>query len=141
MQMTGTRALVRLSESDMTLTNLDEDLRGRPITDVDGNEIGKVDDLFVDHETGKVRMLLAGQGGILGLGKKHFLIPVDAITSVEPQAVRINVTGDRATLMPEFDETRGEPNFESVYTWWGYDPYWTPGYKELDFSNYGRRAS
>lgn len=141
MQTMKTRTLVRLSESNTTLNNLDEDIRNRPITDTDGDEIGKVDDLFVDQETGRVRFLVVGQGGVLGVGKKHFLIPVDAITTVERHAIRVNLSSDRAKLMPEFDETRGEPNFESVYSWWGYEPFWTPNYREPEYLKAGQRSS
>ena len=141
MQTMKTRALVRLSEADKTLKNLDEDIRNRQIIGIDGDEIGKIDDLFIDQETAKVRFLVVGQGGVLGVGKKHFLIPVDAVTSVERDAVRVNVSSDRAKLMPELDETRGEPNFESVYTWWGYEPFWNPNYREPDFFKTGQRVS
>ena len=66
MQTTTTRPLVRLGESDRKLAKLDEDIRHRKIVDSNSDEIGKVDDLFVDPQTGQVRFLLARQGGAPG---------------------------------------------------------------------------
>ncbi|MDQ3926208.1 MAG: PRC-barrel domain-containing protein [Actinomycetota bacterium] len=48
--------------------------------DVNGEQIGSVEDLYLDaREEGlvrAVRFLDVSAGGFLGMGKKHFLVPV-----------------------------------------------------------------
>ena len=141
MQTTTTRPLVRLGESDRKLAKLDEDIRHRKIVDSNRDEIGKVDDLFVDPQTGQVRFLLAGQGGLLGIGKKQFLIPVDAIRRLEKDRVTLNATARRMEDAPQYDANVGEPDWEAVYLFWGFQPYWMTGYNYPDYPSYGQRSS
>ena len=37
-------------------------------------------DLYVDTEDEDVRFLDVGAGGFLGLGEKHFMVPMEAVT-------------------------------------------------------------
>lgn len=136
---TTTRALVRLSDADIALSRPEEDIRGLTIVDRNTEEMGTVDDLFVDPGTGKVRFLLAGQGGILGLGKKQYLIPVDAVTSVEGDRVQVNKLASQMEGAPEYDPSR-EPDWEPAYTFWAVTPFWMSDYREpADWST--RRAA
>lgn len=122
--------LVRLSESHRTVAEPAADVRGRHAVDSNGEEIGKVDDLLIDDREDKVRFLRIGSGGFLGMGKDHFLVPVEAVEAVEAERVRIG--RDRAALgdVPGYDPQLAEDPlyYTSVYGWWGYGPYWSPGY-------------
>ncbi len=122
--------LVRLSESYRTIADPAADVRGRTAVDSFGEEVGKVDDLLIDDREDKVRFLRIGAGGFLGIGKEHFLVPVEAVEVVEPGRVRIS--RDRATLTdaPVYDpELAEDPGYYTgVYGWWGYGPFWAPGY-------------
>jgi sporulation protein YlmC with PRC-barrel domain len=82
--------LVPLSESTLTVSDPRADVRGRKVVDATGEEVGTVDDLLVDDAEVKVRMLRVKHGGFLGIGADHFLIPVDAISSVTDDAVHID---------------------------------------------------
>lgn len=53
--------------------------------DPDGKSIGTVKDLILDEENA-VTGVLAGVGGVLGMGEKHIGISWDAIESVDPQS-------------------------------------------------------
>jgi hypothetical protein len=64
--------LCKLSDTDFTVANPDEDIRGWAVVDKDGEEIGEVDDLLVDNRETKVRFLQVTSGG-LGLGTTKFL--------------------------------------------------------------------
>ena len=74
-----THTLMKLSETDLTPASKDEDIRGRAVMDSTGEKIGEVKDLMIDEGESKVRFLQVGAGGVLGIGDKHFLIPVDAV--------------------------------------------------------------
>lgn len=122
--------LVPLSESPQTVADPAADIRGRKIYDSNGEEIGKVDDLLIDDDERRVRFLRVGAGGVLGIGKDHFLVPVDVVTSIDPDGVR--VSRERAGLSdaPAYDPELAEDPayYAGLYSWWGYGPYWTPGY-------------
>ncbi len=135
---TDTRAnLYKLSDSTLTVADPAEDIRGRRIVDSVGEEVGTVDDLMIDDREGKVRFLLAGSGGFLGLGETKFLIPVDAITRIAGDTVHINQTRRRVAGAPRYDpELTDQTYLDSVYGYYGYSPYWAPGYAYPPYPRY-----
>ncbi len=127
--MPGTTMLRRLRDTGQTIANPIDDIRGRTVTDAAGDELGTVEDLLVDDEQGKVRLLHVEHGGLLGIGASHAYIPVEAVTRVTPDEVQIDQTLDRvasaAQYSPEIvDEASG---FEQLYGYYGYSPFWFPG--------------
>ena len=122
--------LVPLGDSTLTVANPDEDARGRTVVDRHGEEIGKVDDLLIDDRENRVRFLRVAHGGFLGIGQDHFLVPVDAVTGMDEDRVYIDRERSRLSDVPGYDpELAREPEYySSVYGWWGYAPYWAPGY-------------
>lgn len=59
---------------------LAQQLMGYPVVDMDGEDIGEVNDLVVDRESGAVHYAAIEFGGFLGLGESVFLIPLDQLT-------------------------------------------------------------
>jgi sporulation protein YlmC with PRC-barrel domain len=84
--------LVRLGDSDFVPANPEDELRGKAVYDAQGQPIGSVEDLYIDRKEREVRFLEVGAGGFLGIGQKHFLVPVEAVTQV---------VEDRVTIEPE----------------------------------------
>jgi sporulation protein YlmC with PRC-barrel domain len=87
-------AMVKLSDTDMTLIDPTQDLRHRTVTDSAGKDIGHVSALFIDREDHNVRFLQVSAGGFLGLGERAFLIPVEDVTSLQPLKMQIGHTMD-----------------------------------------------
>ena len=101
--------LVKLSEvEELLLEEPWQDIRGLDVMDVNGEQIGSVEDLYLDdREEGLVRaprFLDVSAGGFLGIGKKHFLIPVEEV-SREVSEERVTVNWDREKVLdsPELD--------------------------------------
>jgi sporulation protein YlmC with PRC-barrel domain len=67
--------LVKMSDADFRLEEPWQDIRGLEVCDVNGEQIGSVEDLYVDRDSRLPRFLEVSAGGFLGIGKKHFLIP------------------------------------------------------------------
>jgi len=126
----GTGNLVALSETGLTVADPRADVRRHKVVDAGGEEVGVVDDLLVDDEESKVRMLRVKHGGFLGIGADHFLVPVDAVASVTDDAVHIDRDRSRLTDVPGYDpEVSYDPTYYGgVYGFWGYPGYWGPGY-------------
>lgn len=118
--------LRRLEETDFTIAGKQPDVRGRKVLDSQGEEIGEVDDLLIDDVEMKVRMLRVEHGGILSIGTDHFLVPVDAVTSVTDGAVHIDRQRSRLTDVSGYDPavTYEETYYADVYEWWNYPAYW-----------------
>lgn len=125
--------LLRLADTDL-VPHPDEDVRGRPVVDRNGDEIGDVDDLLIDEQEQKVRLLQVGSGGFLGIGKTKRLIPVDAVTGIDDK-VHIDTTRDDVAGSPEYDPelVHESEYYEGLYGYYGYAPYWGPGYPPRRF--------
>jgi sporulation protein YlmC with PRC-barrel domain len=86
--------LVRLGDSDFVPANPEDDLCGKDVYTIDGKVIGSVEDLYIDRKEREVRFLEVGAGGFLGIGEKHLLVPVEAVTEVA--AGRVTIEPGRA---------------------------------------------
>lgn len=97
---------VKLSDSDFEFENPEQDIRGKDVYDADGEQIGSVDDLYIDRQERKVRFLEVGAGGFLGIGEKHLLVPVESVTEVGE---------DRVILEPgRREKVAGSPPFDTT---------------------------
>lgn len=113
--------LLKLSDATRVLSDPGQDVRGRKVIDREGAEIGHVSDLFVDKAESKVRVLQVRAGGFIGLGERHFLVPVGAVTSVSKDEVHIDQTRDKVVNSPVYDPQLEVP---SRGEWDGYLAYY-----------------
>ncbi len=119
--------LMKLSDSDFRLEDPEQDIRGLDVYDRDGNEIGSVEDLYVDMEERKVRFLDLGAGGFLGIGEKRFMIPVEAVTGVGDDRLTIEQGTEQVAGSPPFDTDVVPPTTayqRELYDYYGYMPTW-----------------
>jgi sporulation protein YlmC with PRC-barrel domain len=134
--------LVKLGETDLTVANPAEDIRGRKVFDRGGEEIGKVDALLLDEREAKVRFLEVKGGGFLGIGDRTVLLPVDAITHIMDDEVHVDQTREHISASPEYDPELAQDDrnyLGGYYSYYGYAPYWTPGYAYPGFVGAGGR--
>src|ERR671913_2411221 len=103
-------------ENPMKLARLDftqhprppqNELRQRGVFDSGGRLIGQVENIYVDNE-GTFRFLDVAMGGFMGIAKKHYLVPVEAIAEEEPGS-SITLTVDRQTIL-QSAPTLGDPH-------------------------------
>jgi len=130
--------LSKLSDTGQTVKDAADDIRGRKVKDKDGKDIGTVHDLLIDDRERKVRFLLVEHGGFLGLGRTKSFIPVDAITRITADDVLINHTRDHVAAAPGYapDLVADRAYHGSIYSHYGYMPYWTAGYGYPPFPYY-----
>jgi sporulation protein YlmC with PRC-barrel domain len=102
-QIEKTAKMIRLSDTELTIANPAEDIRGRTVVDRDGEDLGEVEDLLIDEPEKRVRLLEVASGGFLGLGKTKFLLPVEAITRISDDTVYVNQTRQYIAGAPHYD--------------------------------------
>lgn len=119
--------LVKLSDANLMLSDPTQDIRDRKVIDQDGDDIGRIIGLFVDKDQKKVRILQVAAGGFLGLGERHFLIPVEAVSSTTKDDVRINQTRECVVNSPPYDpkltDVLNRDMFEPYYGYYGHVIY------------------
>ncbi len=128
MSTTFTRGLERLTHSGLSLADPASDLRDREVLDSAGNRVGTVADVLVNPDRREVRMVeVQTGGGMLGLGRKHRLIPVEVLTGGDPRTVYVERTLDEINAAPEYHPTEGEAEedqYAATYAAYGVTPYW-----------------
>jgi len=116
MESGGQRSnLAKLSDSDLPLEEDWQDIRGLDVYDSTGEQIGSVEDLYIDREARQPRFLVVSAGGLLGVGKRHVLIPVEEVSrEVGEERVRVSVHREKVLNAPEFDVDIGvgDPNLQ-----------------------------
>jgi sporulation protein YlmC with PRC-barrel domain len=50
-------------------------LKGRPVVDATGKEMGKIEEVWFDPKDGRVKEVIIGAGGFLGIGEKQSILP------------------------------------------------------------------
>src|SRR5262245_60483688 len=95
-----------------------------------GEDLGKIEEVMIDMETGRVAYAILSFGGLWGLGSKWVPVPWDAV-ALQP---------NEKVLLLKIDKEKIEkaPNFEAstlpelanrqwgavIHTYYGYPPYW-----------------
>ena len=80
------------------------ELRHRGVFDSGDRLIGHVENIYVDEEE-NFRFVDVAMGGFMGLGKKHHLVPVEAMAEEEPGSITLTVDQQSVQSAP----TLGDP--------------------------------
>jgi sporulation protein YlmC with PRC-barrel domain len=95
-----------------------------------GEDLGKIEEVMIDMEIGRVAYAVLSFGGLLGLGSKWVPVPWDAVALRPDEKVLL--------LKIEKEKIEKAPNFEAatlpelanrqwgavIHTYYGYPPYW-----------------
>jgi hypothetical protein len=73
-----------------------QELRQKRVFDSGNRDIGQVANLYAEEDSRRLRFVDVVTSGFLGLGRKHCLVPVEAITDQAPGSITLGV--DRRTL-------------------------------------------
>lgn len=122
--------LVKLNEAGLTVADPAQDIRGRTVVDRAGEAIGHVSDLFVDDRE-RVRLVEVRAGGFLGVGDRHFLLPIEAVVEVTADRVRVDRTREHIVASPAYDpqlvHAHTRESLQETYDHFGVAPSWSTG--------------
>lgn len=81
------------------------DLIGSEVEDSAGEDVGKLDNLIVDLESGRIIAAVVGSGGLLGVGETlHALPPRQLTFDAEEEKFTARLTKEQFTSAPPFSE-------------------------------------
>jgi sporulation protein YlmC with PRC-barrel domain len=80
-------------------------LIGDPVRNSEDEDLGKIEDLMIDLDTGCIVYAVLSFGGILGMGGKLFAIPWSSLrVDMEEECFRFDVDKETLEEAPGFDE-------------------------------------
>ncbi len=102
-----------------------DQLRGMKVVNPNGEEIGQIEEVNTDTQTGQVNYVTLSRGGILGVGEDQIAAPVEAFSfDQEQQQAQLVVDQSKLENVPaqaEMDDKSFERELESHY---GVSPAW-----------------
>jgi hypothetical protein len=105
-------------------------ITGDEVVNLDGDSIGKITEVMLDINSGRIAYAVMSFGGVLGLGDKLFAIPWGQLTlDAKNKRFTLDVTEEHLKHAEGFDKNHW-PNFAdesyhaSTYHYWGETPYW-----------------
>ena len=125
--MTSTTEQARLRTHVLSATTI----IGDSVRNVDGEDLGKIEDLMIDLDHNRVAYAVVSFGGFLGMGDKYFAVPMESL-ALDPPNHQFILNVNRETLenAPGFDKDNW-PDVadrtwgESIHAHYGQEPYWT----------------
>lgn len=106
-------------------------MKGEKVINLNGDDLGKIEDVMIDQEEGKIAYVVIKFGGFLGIGDKEFAIPWEALTGGQggsPFTLKINrevlekAEGFDTGKLPSSRE-----QLSKTYNYYGNKPYWETG--------------
>jgi sporulation protein YlmC with PRC-barrel domain len=95
-----------------------------------GEDLGRLEDVMLDVNDGRISYGVLTFGGFLGMGNKLFAIPWSALVlNTEEKCFYLNIDKEQLENAPGFDKDHW-PNMadhewgRTVYDYYGVDPYW-----------------
>jgi sporulation protein YlmC with PRC-barrel domain len=106
-------------------------LIGADVENMQGEDLGKIEDIVLDPQDGRVAYAVLSLGGFLGIGEKYFAIPWSALTAKagEDNTLMLNVDKEKLKNAPGFDKNNW-PDMadrtwgQKIHSYYGVAPYW-----------------
>ena len=102
---------------------------GANVVNAQNEDLGKIEDLAMDTENGRVAYAVLSFGGFMGMGDKLFAVPWNAFRFTADNKLLLNANKEVLKNAPGFDKNTW-PDFanrswgDNVYKHYGYKPYW-----------------
>lgn len=65
--------------------------------------LGEIEEILVEPQTGKIQYVVLGRGGFLGIGEKHVAVPWEALSLQAENQFTLNVDKDRLKSAPTLE--------------------------------------
>jgi sporulation protein YlmC with PRC-barrel domain len=105
-------------------------ITGDPVKNANGDDLGNIEEIVIDLDSGRVAYAVLAAGGFLGLGEKFFAIPWDMVTvDLDNKEVVLDLEKELLEKAPGFDkdnwpEASDRTYLSDVYRYYERTPYW-----------------
>jgi sporulation protein YlmC with PRC-barrel domain len=106
------------------------EIEGMHVQGSGGEDLGRIEEVVVDLDRGRIAYLLVSRGGFLGLGSSYVPVPFRAIDFTGPDAAKLNVAAREFAQMKAY-EGDAVPSFVNAqelaqaFKQFQVAPYWT----------------
>ena len=103
---------------------------GDSVVNRTGENLGKIEELMLDLEKGRVAYAVLSFGGFMGMGEKLFVVPFEALKlDTSREHITLDVDKDKLKNAPSFNKNQPPQASDrtwgaEVYKFYGYKPYW-----------------
>ena len=108
-----------------------EKIIGSKVINLKGETLGKIEDLVVDIDTGRIVYAVLESGGFLGIGDKLFPVPWESLAALPSEGIFfLNQSKEQMEKAPAFDK-KNLPDMGDMH--WGegiFKHYGVPGYEQ-----------
>lgn len=118
------RGMNRLNETAKA-----SDIIGLTVKNYQGEKLGKVEDLAVDVESGRIVQVIISTGGLMGVGSSLTAVPPGALHhDVSQKVLHLSASKEKFAAAPKFDSANWDAGTQSnrvseVYGYYGQQPY------------------
>jgi sporulation protein YlmC with PRC-barrel domain len=91
----------RRSESEVRFSKLMD----ANVASKSGENLGQLEDLIIDPQTGEIKYAILGRGGLLGIGEKYVPVPWKAIQVSSEKQFTLNVDKSKLKSAPTTDKS------------------------------------
>lgn len=105
------------------------EITGKEINNLQNEKLGKIDELGIDLESGRVALVVINSGGVLGVGAKSIAVPPQSL-SYDPatKAFRLDVDKAKFKAAPAFEMSKWDEGAQTnqlleTYRYYGQQPY------------------
>ena len=106
---------------------------GEAVINRQNENLGKIHELVIDAQDGRLAYAVLSFGGFMGMGNKLFAMPWKAFEFAKTEnKLVLNVDKEKLKNAPGFDQDAKWPDFadrtwgNTIYKYYGYEPYWKP---------------
>lgn len=117
------------------------DLIGMTVKNLQDEKLGKVNDLALDVESGRVVQVILSTGGFLGMGDTLTAVPPGILHhDVANKILHLDSSKEKLKAAPKFDTAKWDEGTESnrvseTYAYYGEQPYFVAGPDTFKISN------
>ncbi len=101
-----------------------EEIEGLEVYSQNGEELGEIEEVAIDEQSGKIRYVILSQGGILGIGDEEIPVAFEALRFEEDRAI---LTVDQSMLetAPKQTDVADDSQFQrDLQNHYGVSPAW-----------------
>lgn len=126
----GANYAEKISDGPGPQLMLADTLAGNKVVNLEDENLGKIDGIMLDVQSGHIAYAVLSVGGLFGLGDRLFAIPWSALTlDVQNKRFILDADEERLKNAPGFDKDRWPSMADNswalqVHTYYNRRPYW-----------------